>query len=487
MGYPFKTAFKPATLFIAAILAQGVAMQSLQAARTPKTIEQKFAEITEEQRALYNIVHTEWRGTHGFIIGCHSCEGAIYDTTNGALLNPASLVQIPTTWTMRVPSGWNGKVVILVPPGNLDPAVAYVNLIFLATILNNQYAVAIMNHPSPSYPGFPYADFSDPPYSPREYRREYRVTSRILNRLTRDIFGRPQAVYGLSTSRGTSLGLGMLLDLPNSPFDGFLVAQGGDGYEGSMGGFQEAYESTPNRMPLTGIPPLQTTAAQKVERLLFFLGTVDPAYNAYVRAGATPDEQLARGLAYDISAQSRKIQRDWDSIAMGVDLQRPTIVLQGLRERTVPLSSPLGFMKGVEESGQADYLRTYFIKDMGHVAANDPPGVPNSFFVEGLAKLDAWVQNGTEPGPLNTSPFTPSEQPSCTELGLDSVDCFCAALEDGVGGYCSEDPAVACVTASPAKAFYVPVPPLFTPIPDDTCVGLGKGTCVAELPEECGQ
>jgi hypothetical protein len=70
---------------------------------------------------------------------------------------------------------------------------------------------------------------------------------------------------------------------------------------------------------------------------------------------------------------------------------------------------------------------------------------------------------------------------------LASMDCFCEVLEEGVGGFCSDDDTVACVTANPAKPFFPPVPPLFTPIPDDTCVGLGKGVCVPEVPPECGQ
>jgi hypothetical protein len=109
---------------------------------------------------------------YGYILGCHACGGARY-TPAGELADPTSLPAIPTSYILRVPESYGAKLLANVPP-------AFFTQTFLRPfhqqLLGDGYAVAVMNHPEPGFPGFPYDRFSQPPHSTADYAREYAAT-----------------------------------------------------------------------------------------------------------------------------------------------------------------------------------------------------------------------------------------------------------------------------------------------------------------------
>src|SRR4030095_86752 len=176
-------------------------------------------------------------------------------------------------------------------------------------------------------------------------------------------------------------------------------------------------------------------------------------------------------------------QRAWADLEYDPEIAKPTIIFQGLRDRSLHPSSAITYAQGIVDAGKANLYRHYMVKDMGH-SPPDPPAVPQSLTVDAILKLDAWVKNGTEPGPLDVTftqvGFPPIQifQPSCAKLepgfGQDPLGCFCKVLETGVGGFCSLDSNTVCSTNNPV-----------TTANEDNCVPAGKGTCVAVIPDEC--
>lgn len=396
--------------------------------------------ITEEQKEQFGIVSSSCKANasglvaHVFILGCHDCAGATYNTTSGALVNTSELNKIPTSYILRIPENWNGRVVVVIPPGNFVQTFFFP---FMGTLLNEGYAVAAMNHPEPGFPGFPYEDFINPPYSTKDFRNGYLATGHLIKDLVTDVFGESVGTYGFGISTGVLQGTGILGDEGGTPFDGYILGVGGNGLLNQLMSVVESYKT--NRTPLTNLTPLQTTAAQRVTILagaVRGIGTADPEYKAFVLNGSTDEERLERALAYNASDRPKEVQRAWAALEFGSDIKKPTIFVKGLRDRVVYPGNALSHSEGIVDAGKSGLLRLYLFRNMTHGSALDSPLSPDILWVDAVHKLDAWVQNGTEPGSINAGPF--GLQPSCTTMGFgtDPLACFCDIM-GGVdfGGY----------------------------------------------------
>ena len=449
------------------------------------SIQDKFNGITPAQGERFDIAIKEWTPAtatlpaHAFIVGCHGCAGANYDAT-GLLINSLDLEKIPTTWIMKVPENWDGRVVVIIPPGNLNQVQIFtVFSVAISALMNEGYAIGSMNHPSPGIPGFPYESFIKAPFHTHDYRNGYVGTGHLLRDLMSEVFGAPTGFYALGNSRGTIFGTGLLTDESNL-FDGFVLGSGGNGYLSSIMEHIEAYLTVPNKVPLTGVPPMETTPAAKLD---VFVGTVDgtsigsadPEYIADVLDEGGVAEQLVKALAYNVADRPGEVQRAWADLELGTELKKPIIIFQGLRDRTAYPGNALTYAQRIVDAGKSDLSRLYLVRDMSHGGPFDPPAPPQSLNADAIRKLDAWVRNGTEPGPLNASQF--GFRPSCAALGFgqDPLGCFCEVLDGGVGGLCSGDANSACMTDNPT-----------TPANEDACVPAGKGICAAVIPDECG-
>jgi len=270
-----------------------------------------------------------------------------------------------------------------------------------------------------------------------------------------------------------------LLTGESNLFDGFILGTGGNGYPQSLMMHIETYLAVPNKVALTGVPPMETTPAAQLDNLVgtvdgTSIGSADPEYLADVLDEGGVAEQLVKALAYDIANQPKQVQRAWADLELDPELKKPTIIFQGLRDRTAYPDGAITYAERIVDAGESDLSRLYLIKDMSHGGPFDPPPPPPSLQADAIRKLDAWVQNGTEPGPLNASQF--GFRPSCTELGFgqDPLGCFCEVLDGGVGGVCSGDANTVCMTNNPT-----------TPANEDACVPAGKGICAAVIPDEC--
>jgi pimeloyl-ACP methyl ester carboxylesterase len=344
---------------------------------------------------------------------------------------------MPTSYLLRVSENWNGRVVVVIPPGIANQTFF---IPFMVMLLNEGYAVAAMNQPEPGFPGFPYEDFIGPPYSTKDFRNRYLATGHQLKDLITAVFGEPAGTYAFGLSRGTLEGTQILEDESGTPFDGYVLGLGGNGLPNQLMSLAESYQAIPNRVPLTNLTPLlEITADQKANNLAgvptIGIGTADPEYKAFILSGSTDEERLARALAYNASERPKKVQRAWAALEFGADIKRPTIFLKGLRDRVVYPGLALRYSERIAEAGKSGLLRLYLVRDMTHGGPIDTPAPPQTLFVDAVHKLDAWVQNGDEPGPLNASLLNsdaPDPVESCTirGFGTDPLGCFCDEMED---------------------------------------------------------
>ncbi len=428
------------------------------------SIQDKFNSITPAQLEAFNIKVNYWKNAvpdnpattndesfpgFAFIVFCRSCANAIYHPTTGELTNPTELPKIATSALLMVPDNWNKRLIVAVPPGPLTHVTAFNQLPWLnTTLLKEGYAIGTMNNPPPGFePGFPYDLFIGPPYSTNDFRNEYFATGHMFKDLMAEVFGKPVGTYGHSRSRGTLSGTGLLLAEHGNPFDGFVIASGANGNLDHLMGHIEAFAADPQRVPLTHRPlsSSEDTPPEQVSRLVLTLGIADPEYRAFilsaVNADGSPDfdEQLARGLAYNIQERPAEVQRSWADLEYGTDLQKKTIYFQGLKDGLAFPEGVLTFFQNVIAAEKTDLFRLYPIKNLTHGNPVDPPALwPTTLPIDALHALDAWVQNGAEPPALNAGSFNidaPDKVESCTKRDngiykTDPMGCFC----DEMGG-----------------------------------------------------
>ncbi|HKY62396.1 MAG TPA: hypothetical protein VJR29_03175 [bacterium] len=386
----------------------------------------KLNDMTDEQREQFGVVDASCVANnpeltaHAFVLGCHNCAGATY-SSNGSLVNTSVLHKIPTSYLLKMPENWNGKFVVVIPPGRADqPAdhVTFWSQPFMNALLNEGYAAAVMDNPTPGSAIFPYEDFISS-YSTKDNRNGYLATGHQLKDLVTDIFGAPAGTYGLGYSRGVLRGAGFLVDEAGAPFDGYVLVSGGNGVFNTMLTHIEAFKT--NLAPLTNLTPFETTAAVRIFSLVAAIAPADPEYRAYILSGSTEEERLERAMAYDVSERPKDVRREWGKAEYGPELKKPTINIHGLKDLVLYPIEALKFSERVIEADRSDVYRLYLVRDMPHA-------VPQSVFLDSIHKLDAWVQNSAEPGPLDASEF--GLQQSCTalSLGTDPLDCFCAVM-----------------------------------------------------------
>lgn len=401
--------------------------------------EAKYHDLTDEQRERFDIAYDEWKPAapgvpaHAFLVGCQGCAGARYDA-NGNHVNSLEMKKIPTSWVMRVPKNCADRTLVFVPPGMATATQVFTQFAgLIGPLMNEGYAIAVTHHAGPGFPGFtPYESFMKPPFHTHDYRNGYLGTSHLLRDLLSEVFVAPAGYYAFSTSRGTSIGNALLADEPGAPFDGFVLGTGGNGILTTIMDRIASYLAEPNRVPLTGLTPMETTAQAKLDNLIGPIGisTVDPQYREAVLAEPTVDAQLALALAYDVTKRPKAARRAWENMELGADLQRPTIIFHGLRDRTVFPGGQLEFVERIVDAGKSELVRLYLVRNMSHGGPFDPPPPPQGFFLDAVHALDAWVQSGTEPGALNAGQF--GFQPSCSSdsrpFAEDPLGCFCSVM-----------------------------------------------------------
>lgn len=387
---------------------------------------EKLNGMTDEQREQFGIVSASCVASdptltsHAFVLGCHSCAGATY-SSDGSLVNTSVLNKIPASYLLKMPENWNGRFVVVIPPGRADLAADHVSFWsepFMNALLNEGYAAAVMDNPTPGSAIFPYEDFISS-YSTKDNRNEYLATGHQLKDLVTDVFGTVTGTYGLGYSRGVIRGQGFLVDEAGTPFDGYVLVAGGNGVLNTLLAHIEAYKV--NMAPLTNLTPFESTAAVKIGALTGAISPADPEYRGYILSGSTEGERLERAMAYDVSERPKEVRREWEHAEYGPELKKPTINIHGLRDLLIYPVEAVKYSQRVIEAGGSDIYRLYLIRDMSH-------GVPQSVFLDSVHKLDAWVQHGAEPGPLDASQF--GLQQSCTalSLGTDPLGCFCAVM-----------------------------------------------------------
>ncbi len=383
--------------------------------------------IDHQGRTTFGIEEVRWveaSGSvpaHAFILGCHACGPASY-TSGGELAEPASLPRIPTSYILRVPENYTAKLLANIPPG------ASTQTFFRPRhqqLLGDGYAVAVVDHPMPGFPGFPYEQFFQPPYSTADYGRSFAATGNLLRDLLAALYTAPTHAYALGNSRGVLSGVGLLADRAGRPFDGYVMVSGGNGWLGRLTAFTQSYR-TDGKVPLTGLPnPLAALSSAEAERALAEeIGVADPAYRALVLAGE------ASALDYDVSARPKDVQRAWSNLEYGPRIDVPVIVVQGLRDVAVWPSETLRYAQRVIDAGRRELLRLYLVKDMGHNPAV-PPAPTDALYVNSVRTLDAWVALGQEPGPIDGGSL--GLHPSCEARGqgMDSLGCFAEVFGDG--------------------------------------------------------
>lgn len=396
-------------------------------ATDPGEIQAKTLLIDDADREAFGIKEVRWveasgsTPAHAYILGCQACGPASY-TSNGELANPESLPSIPTSYILRVPENYNQKLLANIPPG------AQTQTLFRprhAMLLTDGYAVAVMNHPMPGFPGFPYEEFVQPPFSTADYANGYAATGRLLRDLLSDVYSAPTQTYALGNSRGVLSGVGLLAHRSDRPFNGYVMVSGGNGWLGDLKAFTQSY-LTDGKIPLTGLdnPLSQLPPEEADEALAEEIGVADPDYRAKVLAGE------ASSFDYDVSTRPKSVRRAWSNLEYGPNIKAPVILIQGLRDTSIWPSETLQHAQRVINAGHEDDLTLYLIKEMGH-APFDPPAPTDELYANSVRILDSWASAGMEPGMIDAGSL--GSHPSCEMLGHgnEPLDCFAELFGDG--------------------------------------------------------
>jgi hypothetical protein len=105
-------------------------------------------------------------------------------------------------------------------------------------------------------------------------------------------------------------------------------------------------------------------------------------------------------VEYDPPNTPGLVPDNWQALVMGTDLQRPTIELQGLRDRALPPILTLRHATQIVTAGAADDYRLYLFQTRGHGFAPVPiatPNIPDEAFRDAILRLYTRVQSGAWP------------------------------------------------------------------------------------------
>lgn len=134
--------------------------------------------------------------------------------------------------------------------------------------------------------------------------------------------------------------------------------------------------------------------------LAAFLPAVDPGYDPD-GDGRLSDAQLD---AWDADARPAEVGAGLRELAVTGDLQDPMILYSGLADVFSPPSSERSYRALAKERVGAGRVALYLEPGVDHQhgfpVPLDPEGRPTGFWPEALAALDAWVDEGRQPGPV---------------------------------------------------------------------------------------
>jgi hypothetical protein len=351
--------------------------------------------ITDGQRAQFHIGIAEWRSAsatvpastdHAYILG--SLEGVATYNPDSTIVT-AGLSILPTTYVIRIPASWNGRVVFYGPPG-------FLNHLFFAAhyaeLMKQGYATVMVYAAVPGTAGFPHEQFGDG-YHTHDTVTACFSTALLVKDLLGAAFASPLKTYALSLSGGTLWFAGLIVGLPDNPIDGYVMVVGGNGWRTETDEHMRAYR-TNNRVPLTKQP---TGVVQPMTGAVFDLavnteiGIADPEYRAFILAGGGYDALVA----YDSSKRPAAVQQAWEELTFKPTLQTPVIVVQGTGDTTQYVRNSLVYTQRVIDAGRKDRLRLYLV-----------PGVPHKFpallpgLLEAVDQMKHWVEDGTPPGDI---------------------------------------------------------------------------------------
>src|SRR5262244_2704783 len=127
----------------------------------PADVHAAFDALTARELDRFHVAQAAWVPAgdeigvdHADLLG--SREGFATYNPDGTLITDG-LTEIPTSYLLRIPEGWNGRLVVTIPGGTADqtqlPAEA-------AQMIELGFAVVTVNYPSPGFPGFPFGQFT---------------------------------------------------------------------------------------------------------------------------------------------------------------------------------------------------------------------------------------------------------------------------------------------------------------------------------------
>src|SRR5262245_23688474 len=105
--------------------------------------------LTDEQRAVFHIAQARWVPAGddvgvdvAYVLG--SVEGfATYNEDDGSLITDG-LTSIPTSYLLRVPEAWNGRLVVVIHGGSAPHNRFFP---FEGMLLEARFGVVVVNHP----------------------------------------------------------------------------------------------------------------------------------------------------------------------------------------------------------------------------------------------------------------------------------------------------------------------------------------------------
>jgi hypothetical protein len=171
---------------------------------------------------------------------------------DGSLITDG-LAAFPTSYLLRVPEAWNGRLLVIVPGGSA-PHTQFRP--FAVELLELGFAVVTINHPSPGFPGFPWESFTQRPHG---IPLAYFSCIHFVKDFMAESFARAAVMLFFGESRGAGRGRGLLVGMQGNPIDGYVLFTGGAGrkdrLEATIAVLASAVNGTgANVIPLTGQP-----------------------------------------------------------------------------------------------------------------------------------------------------------------------------------------------------------------------------------------